>query len=356
LYLRRQALIDAMEKLKTGETIGPVTKAFKEKEEQEQKEKGEKKKEVGEKKEEGEEKKEEQEEKKQEAKEEETEKKADGETQQTLSELKETETQDPVEKQEKSEDMADKEEDGATALGSPASIASEATIRPSTDKEESPDAKPLHKSIDSDATSEATSMEPDIPPTPPSVELVVSPDEPEADPDELIQANIHESLVLRNPVPSKMTSSLTATDKLLPITPPLEADKTAISELEKALTDTAVPLAEGVPAPPFAEGLAPTMLVNGVTVDVEQPETRTEVVIPEESAKTMLDWEMLRMCINWIKKEFSTDEEALARQLSNNEISYRFLWLYFIPGTMVSLQDPISKQQMAARVDNPLPS
>jgi len=63
---------------------------------------------------------------------------------------------------------------------------------------------------------------------------------------------------------------------------------------------------------------------------------------------------MLQMCINWVKKEFSADEEALARQLSNKEISYRFLWLYFVPGTIVSLQDPISKQQMAARVYAPI--
>jgi hypothetical protein len=64
----------------------------------------------------------------------------------------------------------------------------------------------------------------------------------------------------------------------------------------------------------------------------------------------MEGWEMLQMVIKWIRTEFAADEEALARQLANNEISYRFLWLYFVPGALISLEDPVSKQQMAARV------
>jgi hypothetical protein len=84
-------------------------------------------------------------------------------------------------------------------------------------------------------------------------------------------------------------------------------------------------------------------------------EEKVEIVSPNpqtaEELKIMDPWEMLQMVLNWVCKEFSTDEEALARQLANKEISYRFLWLYFVPGTLISLQDPISKQQMAARVN-----
>lgn len=66
--------------------------------------------------------------------------------------------------------------------------------------------------------------------------------------------------------------------------------------------------------------------------------------------REMLGWEMLQMVLDWVNKEFSPDEQALARQLANNEISYRFLWLYYVPGSLVSMEDPVSKQQMAARV------
>jgi hypothetical protein len=69
-----------------------------------------------------------------------------------------------------------------------------------------------------------------------------------------------------------------------------------------------------------------------------------------DTDKPMQGWEMLEMVLNWVSKEFSPDEQALARQLANNEISYRFLWLHFVPGSIVSIEDPVSKQQMAARV------
>ena len=84
------------------------------------------------------------------------------------------------------------------------------------------------------------------------------------------------------------------------------------------------------------------------------PETMsTEIVfrpVTGDKLKTMEGWEMLEMVISWLSKEFSPDEEALARQLANQEISYRFLWLYFTPGSLVSVEDPISKQPMAGRV------
>jgi len=69
-----------------------------------------------------------------------------------------------------------------------------------------------------------------------------------------------------------------------------------------------------------------------------------------EEANKVDGWEMLQMALTWVHEEFSADEEALARQLANSEISYRFLWLYFVPGSIIALEDPMSKQQMAARV------
>jgi len=76
------------------------------------------------------------------------------------------------------------------------------------------------------------------------------------------------------------------------------------------------------------------------------------VVVPEKpkAERELEGWEMLQMVVTWIRKEFLADEKALARQLANKEISYRFLWLYYTPGTLVSLEDPVSKQKVGARV------
>ena len=80
-------------------------------------------------------------------------------------------------------------------------------------------------------------------------------------------------------------------------------------------------------------------------------QTKADTKDPGEK-KTDLGREMLQMLVDWVKNEFSTIEAALARQLDNDEISYRFLWLFFPPGTIVSFEDPVSKQTMAARVEN----
>jgi hypothetical protein len=338
LYLRREALLVAVEKLKNGETIGPVTKAYKDKEEDKKEEEGIKKEEeaenVGEKKKE-------------------TEEKEEMETDQERASAEEGKTEQVIVKEDTAEDASDedsseKEGELTTAPESPISEASEQTVKLAADTEESTEATP--KLGDSDATSEATSTESDLPPTPASIEPITTSNEtePEPDLDEFVQANIHESLELRNPVPSKPAGSLTPEDKLLPVTPPVPETPTHPPKPTSSSTDTAV--VTGVAPLVRTEGPIPAVLVNS---NPEEDETKTEVVVPEQSAKTMVGWEMLQMCVNWVIKEFSTDEEALARQLSNNEISFRFLWLYFVPGTIVSLQDPVSKQQMAARVMSP---
>jgi hypothetical protein len=335
LYLRREALLVAVEKLKNGETIGPVTKAYKDKEGEEKEQDGETKKEEDEN----------AAEKKQDTEKKDESEKVEGQT----------ETEKVVVKKDKEEDASDKdssekEDELTTAPESPISEASEQTVKLAADTEESKE--PTPKLVDSDATSEATSIESDLPPTPASVEPITASNEtePEPDLDEFVQANIHESLELRNPVPSKPASTLTAEDKLLPITPPVPETPTVTEPPKPTSSSTDPAIATAVPPLVRTEGPIPTVVVNGTP---EEDETKTEVVIPEQSAKTMVGWEMLEMCVNWVIKEFSTDEEALARQLSNNEISFRFLWLYFVPGTVVSLQDPVSKQQMAARVISP---
>ena len=84
----------------------------------------------------------------------------------------------------------------------------------------------------------------------------------------------------------------------------------------------------------------------------KRKEDKVEVVVPEKPKpeRELEGWEMLQMVVTWIRKEFLADEKALARQLANKEISYRFLWLYYTPGTLVSLEDPVSKQKVGARV------
>src|SRR5271169_1532235 len=110
---------------------------------------------------------------------------------------------------------------------------------------------------------------------------------------------------------------------------------TALSEPKN---ETQEPVATSITPPPPAEELK-----NDMTVEIIRPD-------PLVDAKKMEGWEMLHMVLQWIRKEHSADEKALARQLANSEISYRFLWLYYTPGKMITFEDPIAKQQMAARV------
>jgi hypothetical protein len=102
----------------------------------------------------------------------------------------------------------------------------------------------------------------------------------------------------------------------------------------------------GVPMDKSLSQLSETSDVAPESVDPEQ----VEVVFPAPVETEVEGWEMLQLVIDWIRNEFKADQEALARQLANNEISHRFLWLYFVPGSLISFEDPASKQQLAARV------
>lgn len=56
------------------------------------------------------------------------------------------------------------------------------------------------------------------------------------------------------------------------------------------------------------------------------------------------------MLLNWVAKEFSGDAEVLETQLESNKISYGLIWLYFPPGSLVTYEDSITRQQCGARV------
>jgi hypothetical protein len=159
-----------------------------------------------------------------------------------------------------------------------------------------------------DDLSDAHSNDSDFPPTPAEIDLV--------------EENIREAKEIRT-LPGKDVSA--------------ETLMTALSQ----------PQPKDVPEP-----------VPEVRTSPEDPEDdeKFEVVRPDPTvdAKTMEGWEMLQMVLQWVRKEHSADEKALARQLANKEISYRFLWLYLTPGKLISFEDPISKQQMGARVSYPL--
>ena len=180
------------------------------------------------------------------------------------------------------------------------------------------------KSSESEDTSDTHSTDSlDIPATPDSTDTSNS--TPDAQSEELIEANISEAKALREAPPITDISSITTVDKTVTAMPQTE-------DPEEIKTDAQV----------FEK---PIEVVT---------EEHVEVVVPKsvDDIKVMEGWEMLQMVITWIRNEFSADEEALARQLANNEISYRFLWLYFVPGSLISLEDPVSKQQMAARVSS----
>jgi len=179
------------------------------------------------------------------------------------------------------------------------------------------------KTSESEDNSDSTSTNSDIPATPDSTDAASS--NADVQPDELIEANVQEATELRGAALNM--GSITTIEKAVSATMQITDEPEKI-ETEKLVDDKPAEMA---------------------------PEEYTEVVIPgtDDEVKIMEGWEMLQMLLRWILNEFAADEEALARQLANNEISYRFLWLYYVPGSLISLQDPISKQQMAARVSLP---
>ena len=296
LYLRRQNLEEAVQKLKRGESIGPVTKAAMEAEDKEGK--GDKENTFTEKGKEG----------------------ALESKPEDINGKKDEVKKEGVETE--SVAIKDAEEVHEAAIESvPDSPASTITEVPREKRALTPSPPSTQKSSESEDTSDTHSTNSDIPSTPDSTDTSNS--TPDAQPDELIDANNREAIELRDALPITDISSITAIDKNVTAIPQTEDPEEVNGEAQ-------------VEKP----------------IEVVVPEEHIEVVIPEsaDDIKMMKGWEMLQMVITWIRNEFAADEEALARQLANNEISYRFLWLYFVPGSLVSLEDPVSKQQMAARV------
>ena len=206
--------------------------------------------------------------------------------------------------------------------GSPSSILTESQNAPVPQTT-------LPRLVEPEDTSDAHSTSSDFPPTPVSTDSVTS--IPETDASNLVDENLREIEQLRSSGTGMGSQDL-------------------ISSLETTITD------KKTSSEPEAEKLESDDTSSQKTV---KPSETTEIVteIPlvvttqNKEKGTVRGWEMLQMVLTWVCNEFAADEEALARQLANNEISFRFLWLYYVPGTLVSLEDPISKQQMAARVE-----
>jgi hypothetical protein len=183
-----------------------------------------------------------------------------------------------------------------------------------------------------DSTSDTHSIS-DIPATPASTDTTNS--RADTRTPDLLKENLRDSHSIRQSASSSIPSA--ATDD--------ELFRTIISQ-SPPINDLFLSANAGI-----ATSVTGAMRLNPMDPKAE----RIEVLRPESpSAKTMDSWEMLKLVIDWVDKEHAADEEALARQLANGEISYRFLWLYYTPGSMISLEDPVSKQQMAARVNLPL--
>ena len=286
-----------MEKLKRGESIGPVTKAAMEAEDQE--DKGDKKNTP-------------------------TEKAMEEDVQSKEDEI--DGNKDEVKKEGiEIENIATKDGEEVPKISiesiqeSPASTITEVPQEKQALTPSIPTTQRSSESEDSSDTHSTDSL--DIPSTPDSTDTSNS--TPDAQPDELIEANISDAKALREAPPITDIRSIAVVDKTITAIPPTEHPEEIKSDVQ----------------------------VVEKPIEVV-PEEHIEVVIPEsvDDVKMMEGWEMLQMVIKWIRNEFAADEEALARQLANNEISYRFLWLYFVPGSLISLEDPVSKQQMAARV------
>ena len=77
-------------------------------------------------------------------------------------------------------------------------------------------------------------------------------------------------------------------------------------------------------------------------IAIQLDEAKSQVAQPREEC------EMLEKLINWLIQEFSADEEDLNQQV--DRVPYRLLWLYYRRGTLVFLEDHLSKQNMGAIV------
>ena len=300
-----------MGKLKRGESIGPITKAAMEKDQD---------------KKEGE---------NPESKEEEA--KKEGETEKKVGEKEDGQTVEIIEIEDSKGDNVEVHT-VEVIPDSPSSITTEVPA-----KHVKPASAASQKTVETEDGSDTTSTDYDIPPTP--AETDTSTPNSDTQVPDLVAENVREAIELRKTSPDFPQTVESAVSE-----PPKQAvspEKPKEEEKPTTIESPKKPQGGDFPWPPAY------MLPNGIPPAME--EEKVEIVSPNpqtaEELKIMDPWEMLQMVLNWVCKEFSTDEEALARQLANKEISYRFLWLYFVPGTLISLQDPISKQQMAARVN-----
>lgn len=287
LYLRRKNLEESLKKLKRGESIGPVTKAALEGKEEEKKED---------------------------------------------EPSTEPKTVDKVGKEEAIQEVEDeiKGSSECTETSSQDEPAKPVAVVPDVETSDTPLIK-----IENEDTSDTHSVS-DFPPTPPSTDLSTITPEPEAQSSDLVDENVRDHLELR-----EATSTLEIPNRSVLSNPENLNDLTSLSanSSKPDASDTSV-----------VEPAKPTTPEEKTETKEDEEKTEVVRVITPSGTKQMEGWQMLEMVLNWVKNEFSADEKALARQLANNEISFRFLWLYYIPGNLISVEDPVSKQQMAARV------
>jgi hypothetical protein len=311
LYLRRKGIEEAVEKLKQGESIGPATKAMIEGKDDDD---------------------DDVEFFNKDTKEVKPEDKKDAKDDIDASKLV-----NGVHKETKEETVTTLKEVVPATQETPA-IAVEDT---SGTEAETSTSETSRKISEGEDNSDTHSIVSDVPSTPALTDTTST--ETESPPPDLADENIHDAKELRQISNHNIIGETSRSKELevkandlsaLTCFPSIEIPGGSKVDPEETTSDTTVTTVEGT--------------VEG-TVEVE------EVIRPasQQSLKIMEGWEMLQMVLQWTRKEFSADEKALARQLANNEISYRFLWLYFVPGSLISLQDPLSKQQMAARVKYP---
>ena len=193
--------------------------------------------------------------------------------------------------------------------------------------------------VETEDTSDMHSVS-DVPSTPPSTDFTTTP-EPESQPSDLVDENVRDHLALREETSSKDTlvRAILSSAEVM--------NDTALTSISSSKADADETSSVETTKPTNPED----------KTEEKEDEEKTEIIrvtTTPSGQKIMEGWEMLEMVLNWVKNEFSPDEKALARQLANDEISFRFLWLYYVPGSLISVEDPVSKQQMAARVSRSL--
>jgi hypothetical protein len=310
LYLRRKSIEEAVEKLKRGESIGPVTKASLEGRDEEDEEDGSLKKEES--------------------------KEAKGEKNNELKDETDASSKVVKENGKEAKEEVKEEAEASSKVVPPAQDAPAiAVIDAAGNETEPPSETTSRKPADGEDNSDTHSVVSDIPSTPASTDSTSTTSE--TPPTDLADENIHEAKELRQVSNKDIIGETMRSQEF-------QERAANISSL------THFPTIETADGSKVDSDDSSTVTAKPTTT--EEGDEIEEIIRPASipADKTMEGWEMLQMVLQWTRKEFSPDEKALARQLANHEISYRFLWLYYVPGSLISLQDPVSKQQMAARV------